>query len=335
MARSPRLTTAEASAGLPAWVKPQLTRLVTEPPSGDERAHEVKFDGYRMHARLDRAEIRLLTRTGLDWTGKYPAIAAALRTLSVRQADLDGELCGVRPDGLTSFALIQNAAERQGGADLVYFVFDLLHLDGLNLMPLPLAERKARLPILLEGREDAIRYSEHQIGRGPAFHREACALGLEGEVSKRLDAAYSPGDRGLWLKTKCLSREEFLVVGWTDPEGSRPFIGALLLGYYDPRGRLIYAGRVGSGMRADQLEDLLRRLQPLPTDRMPLDLAPPRSTRFGSPLVLSRVHSVRPELVVEVKYLTWTDDGLLRQVVYEGIREDKPAREVIRQQPPR
>jgi ATP-dependent DNA ligase len=121
--------------------------------------------------------------------------------------------------------------------------------------------------------------------------------------------------------------------GWTDPEGSRPFLGALLLGYYDAEGRLVYARRVGTGMRTDQLEDLLRRLQPLQIDKMPLDLAPPRSTRFGSPLVLSRVHWVRPELVVEVKYLSWTDDGLLRQVVYEGVREDKPAREVVRKRP--
>jgi ATP-dependent DNA ligase len=145
-----------------------------------------------------------------------------------------------------------------------------------------------------------------------------------------LDAGYSPGQRGLWLKTKCLNREEFVVVGWTDPEGSRPFIGALLLGYYGSDGRLVYAGRVGSGMRADQLADLWKRLQPLRTDKMPLDTAPPRATRFGSPLVLSRVHWVRPELVVEVTYLTWTDDGLLRQVVYEGLREDKPARDVTR-----
>jgi ATP-dependent DNA ligase len=180
-------------------------------------------------------------------------------------------------------------------------------------MPLPLADRKARLAVLLEQTDAAIRYSDHQIDLGPAFHRHACALGLEDVVSKRLDAAYSPGQR-LWLKTKCLNREEFVVVGWTDPEGSRPFIGALLLGYDDPDG---------------QLQDLLRRLQPLEIDRMPLDVAPPRSTRFGSPLVLSRVHWVRPKLVVEVKYLAWTDDGLLRQVVYERIREDKPAREVV------
>ena len=190
-------------------------------------------------------------------------------------------------------------------------------------MPLPLADRRDGLAVLLEGREDAIRFSEHQVGQGPEFHRHACKLGLEGIVSKRLDAPYTPGDRGLWLKTKCLNREEFVVIGWTDPEGSRPFIGALLLGYYDPAGRLIYAGRVGTGIRASQLEDLLRRLRPLQIDTMPLDVAPSRSTRFGSPLVLSRVHWVRPELVVEVKYLTWTEDGLLRQVVYRGVREEQ------------
>jgi ATP-dependent DNA ligase len=130
MARSARLTTAAATAELPAWIKPQLCQLVREAPSGDGWAHELKFDGYRMHARLDQGDVRLLTRTGLNWTGKYPAIATALGMIPARRAYLDGELCGVRPDGVTSFALIQNAAERRGGADLVYFVFDLLHLDG-------------------------------------------------------------------------------------------------------------------------------------------------------------------------------------------------------------
>ena len=200
-------------SNLPIWIKPQLCQLVKEAPNGDEWAHELKFDGYRMHGRLDRGDVGLLTRTGLDWTAKYPAIAAALRSFHVQEAYLDGELCGVRPDGLTSFALIQNAAERQGGADLVYFVFDLLYLDGQNLTHLPLAARKARLAALLDRGTDAIRYSDHQVGQGPAFHRHACALGLEGIVSKRLDAPYSPGQRGFWLKTKCLNREEFVVVG--------------------------------------------------------------------------------------------------------------------------
>jgi bifunctional non-homologous end joining protein LigD len=158
-------------------------------------------------------------------------------------------------------------------------------------------------------------------------------MSLEGIVSKSADSPYTPGNRGLWLKVKCLHREEFVVVGWTDPEGSRPWFGALLLGYYDPNGRLVYAGRAGTGIKQAELERLWRRLQPLATPEMPLEVPPHRSTRFGSPLVLRRVHWVRPVLVAEVKYLTWTGDNLLRQVVYEGLREDKPAAEVRRQVP--
>jgi bifunctional non-homologous end joining protein LigD len=156
---------------------------------------------------------------------------------------------------------------------------------------------------------------------------------VEGLVSKRTDAPYTPGNRGLWRKVKCLNRAEFVVVGWSEPEGRRPYLGSLLLGYYDPDGSLIYAGRVGSGIGNAELERLWRWLQPLATDRMPLNVAPPRGSRFGSPLVLNRVHWVRPELVAEVKFLAWTEDNLLRQVVYEGLREDKPAREVRREVP--
>jgi ATP-dependent DNA ligase len=152
-------------------------------------------------------------------------------------------------------------------------------------------------------------------------------------VSERAYTPYTLGNRGLWLKVKCLHREEFVVIGWTDPEGARPFLGAVLLGYYDPHGRLVFAGRVGSGISQTELERLWRRLQPLATDKMPLEVPPPRGSRFGSPLTLSRVHWVRPELVAEVKYLAWTGDNLLRQVVYEGLREDKPATEVRREMP--
>jgi bifunctional non-homologous end joining protein LigD len=173
------------------------------------------------------------------------------------------------------------------------------------------------------------------IIRSDAAGKQACAMSLEGIVSKRADAPYTPGNRGLWRKVKCLHREEFVVVGWTDPEGRRPYLGALLLAYYDPDGRLVYAGRAGTGINQSELERLWRRLQPLATDKMPLEVPPPRSSRFGSPLVLSRVHWVRPELVAEVKFLTWTEDNLLRQVVYEGLREDKPATEVRRPVPRR
>lgn len=286
-----------------------------------------------MMARLDHGAVKLLTRTGLDWTGKYPAIARAVAALGADQAYLDGELCGVGPDGITSFNLIQTAADVGSAGSLVFFLFDLLHLDGDNITARPLVSRKAMLAELLAAVRSPLHYSDHQIGRGPAFHAKACTMKLEGIVSKHVDAGYAPGNRGLWLKVKCLHREEFVVVGWTDPEGSRPFLGALLLGYYDPQERLIYAGRVGTGINMAELKRLRRRLQPLATATMPLDVPPPRSKRFGSPLVLSRVHWVRPELVTEVKFLAWTEDNLLRQVVYEGLREDKPARGVLREMP--
>ena len=318
---------------LPTWVKPQLCKLVKEPPQGPEWLHEIKYDGYRMHARLDHGSVQLLTRTGLDCTHKYPATAAALSVLPAKQAYLDGELCGVRRDGQTSFSLIQ-AASDSGNADaLVFFLFDLLYLDGEVLNAAPLRERKERLRHLLANAGTPLQYSDHQVGRGPEFYAKASELSLEGIISKRAEAPYSPGDRGLWVKVKCLNREEFVVVGWTDPEGARPWLGALLLAYYDPDGRLVYAGRVGTGIGLAELGRLWRRLQPLAISEMPLDKAPPRTNRFGSPLVLSRVHWVRPVLVVEVKYLTWTDDNLLRQVAYQGLREDKEPTEVRRDVP--
>jgi bifunctional non-homologous end joining protein LigD len=318
---------------MPEWIRPQLTELVDAAPDGRDWLHEIKFDGYRMHARLDRGAARLLTRTGLDWTHKYPAIADAVSSLGARQAYLDGELCGVGPDGITSFSMIQAASESGNAAALVFFLFDLLYLDGEDGSAQPLIERKARLAALLPHASSPLQYSDHQIGHVRAFHEKACAMSLEGIVSKRAEAPYAPGNRGLWVKVKCLHREEFVVVGWTDPEGSRPWLGALLLAYYDPQGRLVYAGRAGAGIKQAELERLWRRLQPLATSEMPLAVPPPRTTRFGSPLVLSRVHWVRPELVAEVKYLTWTGDSLLRQVVYEGLREDKPAAEVRRPVP--
>jgi bifunctional non-homologous end joining protein LigD len=318
-------------ASPPTWIKPQLAKLVENAPDGLDWLHEIKFDGYRMHARLDAGRAQILTRRGNDWTDKYPAIAKAVAELPAQNAYLDGELCGVLPDGRTAFNLIQNATDT-GEGSLVFFLFDLLHLDGENLMDLPLVERKARLASLLHGAPDSLRYNDHQIGHGPEFHRLACQRGLEGIVSKRAKGRYEP-DRRTWFKTKCLNREEFVVIGWSDPEGSRHRIGSLLLGYYTPEGKLIYAGRVGTGMPVAELERLWWRLQPLVVDKLPLAEPPPRGTRFGSPLVLSRVHWVRPEMVVDVSYVEWTPDGLLRHVVYLGEREDKLAAEVRRSRP--
>ena len=315
----------------PAWIKPELAALVKKVPDGPDWLHEMKLDGYRMHARLDAGRVNLLTRRGNDWTEKYPSIAGAIARLPAQSAYLDGELCGVLPDGRTAFNLIQNASDTGEGA-LVFFLFDLLFLDGESLLALPLVDRKARLASLLSSAPDGLQYNDHQIGQGDAFHRLACEHGLEGIVSKRARGRYEP-DRRSWLKTKCLNREEFIVVGWSDPEGSRHRLGSLLLGYYAPDGKLIYAGRAGTGMPHAELERLWHRLQPLVVHKMPLSEPPPRGSRFGSPLVLSRVHWVRPEVAVEVSYAEWTSDGLLRHVVYLGEREDKAASDVRRPRP--
>lgn len=315
---------------MPDFVPPQLTALAEKPPEGADWAHELKWDGYRIHTRLDRGEVRLLTRTGLDWTHRYPALANALRTLSITEAYLDGELCALSAEGLTSFSAMQAATDARASEQLVYVLFDLLFLDGQDLTGRPLRERKERLHRLLEDAHPSLQFSEHHEGSGATFFRHASKLGVEGIVSKRLDCPYRPGERGTWRKIKCLNREEFVVVGWTDPEGSRPHLGALLLAYHAPDGRLVYAGRAGTGLNTAQLRNVRDRLEPLAVGRMPLDVAPPRASRFGSPLVLSRVHWVQPKMVVEVIYLTWTDDNLLRHVVFEGVREDKSASDVIR-----
>jgi DNA ligase D-like protein (predicted ligase) len=317
------------SVPLPQFVAPQLSQLVEKQPSGPQWVHEIKLDGYRMAARIDNGRAQLLTRTGLDWTAKYPSAAEALASLNVKTAYLDGELCGVDEAGLPSFARIQAATDGGREVRLIYYAFDLLHLDGQDVSGLPLVERKGLLEPLVANKP-GLQFNGHDTGDGELILSHAGKLGFEGVVSKTIDAPYAPGNRGLWRKAKALNRQEFVVVGWSDPEGSRPYLGALLLGYYSDEGKLTYAGRVGTGMADKVLADLRRRLEPLSRKTSPLVVAPPRTTRFGSPLVLSRVHWVEPKLVAEITYLTWTADNLLRHTVYVGLREDKPAAEVKR-----
>ena len=312
------------------WIKPQLTRSVDEAPAGPDWLHEVKYDGYRMHARLVDGKAQLLTRTGLDWSSRYPFTIKALQALPVKAAYLDGELCAIGPDGIPAFSRLQAAMDEGRSEALVFMVFDLLFLDGKSTSGLPLLERKERLRKLLGNPAPGLRFADHIVGNGPRFREHACKAGVEGVISKRVDRPYLPGDRKLWVKSKCLNREEFVVVGWTDPGGHRSHFGALLLGYYTDDGRLIYAGRAGTGFNERELARLAGVLKPLETRQMPLAAPPPRENRFGSPLELSRVHWVRPEVVVEVTYLTWTEGGLLRAVSYQGQREDKLARQVVR-----
>ena len=240
----------------PKWIKPQLTRLVDEAPAGGGRLHEIKYDGYRMHARIDGRDIKLLTRTGLDWSHRYRRTIEALGSLKVKSAYLDGELCALNSKGVPVFSRLQAAMDEGRTDQLIFFAFDLLFLNGESTAPLPLIKRKELLQRLFKKEIGGLRYSEHVAGDGPSFRAQACKLGLEGAISKQADRPYAPGDRGIWVKSKCLNREEFVVVGCTDPEGGRPDIIGLLLGYYTEDIRLRYAGRAGTGMTGKELARL-------------------------------------------------------------------------------
>ena len=200
-----------------------------------------------MAARIDDGRVQLLTRTGLDWTAKYPGAVAALANVKAKSAYIDGELCGVDEAGMPSFAQTQAATDGERGVQTVFYAFDLLHLNGWDVSGLALLRRKELLEPLVSNKP-GLQFNGHAAGDGDVILKHAGQLGFEGVVSKTIDAPYAPGNRGLWRKAKALNRQEFVVVGWSDPEGSRPHLGALLLGYYADDGKLIYAGRVGTGM---------------------------------------------------------------------------------------
>ncbi len=319
---------APCRAALPARFEPQLAALVKTAPEGDAWLHEMKFDGYRIGCRIDGADVRLLTRSGQDWTAKLPEVAAAARRLRVRTALLDGEVAVVRPDGRTSFQALQQVFGGGPRAGLVYFVFDLLHRDGEDLTPRPLEERKRRLVAVVRrgGRAGVIRVADHVVGEGGRVFAEACRLGFEGIVSKRRADPYVPGRHGSWLKVKCVQRQEFVIGGFTDPEGSRAGIGALLVGVHDASRRLVFAGKVGTGFTQRVALDLRARLEALER----------RTSPFATPVEprLARVaHWVAPRLVAEVAFTEWTADGRIRHPSFQGLRADKPATDVVAERP--
>ena len=264
---------------LPRFIPPQLSQPVEKPPSGPQWLHEIKLDGFRMAARIDNGRVQLLTRTGLDWTDKYPSAIAALANVNVKAAYIDGELCGIDDAGLPSFSQTQAATDGERGARLVYYAFDLLHLNDWDVSNLPLIERKTLLEPLVANKL-GLQFNGHETGDGELILKHAGKLGFEGVVSKTIDAPYAPGNRGLWRKAKWLNRQEFAIVGWSDPEGTRPHLGALLLGYYTDDGKLIYAGRVGTGMPVKVLAELRRRLDPLYQDSLIMTDRPNRGWRW-------------------------------------------------------
>src|SRR5512138_2137429 len=309
---------------VPAY-RAQLALLVDSAPEGPKWIHETKYDGYRIGCAVERGRATLFSRRGKDWTQEFPEVAAAAARLPVRSALLDGEVAAVLPDGRTSFQALQNAFSG-GERRLVYFVFDLLHLDGEDLAPRPLLERKAALERLLGGSGGIVRYAPHVEGDGGAIFREACRLGLEGIVSKRRDEPYRPGRNATWVKTKCVKRQELVIGGFTDPEGAaRDAIGALLVGWYDG-GALRFAGKVGTGFTNAAARALHARLAPLASRECPFT---PRPAGWLG----KNAHWVRPELVCEVQFTEWTGDGKIRHPSFQGLREDKRAEEVVREVP--
>ena len=323
---SPAEVAGARPAALPRFVAPQLATLVARPPSGDAWLHEMKFDGYRILARLEQGRVTLLSRNGRDWTDQFPSVVDSVRGLPARAALLDGEVAVVTPDGRTSFQALQNYMRGGHRDGLVYMVFDLLHLDGQDLTGARLEDRKAALARLLGPRGEepgVLRYSDHVVGSGAEFFAEARRLGLEGAVSKRRDAPYRSTRGADWVKTKCLKRQEVVIGGFTDPEGARSGIGALLAGVHED-GRLVYVGKVGTGFTARTLRMLRARLHALERATSPF------ATR---PTGVVRPHWVEPRLVAEVAFGEWTEDGKMRHPSFQGLREDKPADQVVRERP--
>src|SRR5688572_4314044 len=304
---------------------PQLATLVQRPPAGREWWHEIKIDGYRIGCRIHKGQITLISRNGKDWTSHFPEVVEALQRLRLDDALLDGEVAALLPDGRSSFQALQNALHRTSGrATLVYFVFDLLRLEGESLETQPLSARKQRLAELLpKAPGGRIRLSEHIEGSGAGVLERACALGLEGIVSKRKDRPYHRGRTSEWVKAKCTQRQELVIGGFTDPSGTRAGLGALLIGYH-ANGEFVFAGKVGTGFTQKSAVELRRTLESLKRATSPFDVGPPR-------LIARHAHWVQPTLVCEVSFTEWTDDGVLRHPVFQGLRTDKAAAEVHRE----
>jgi len=313
---------------LPTSLAPRLAVLAGHPPQGDQWLHEIKFDGYRLLAFIEGGNVKLLTRNGLDWTGKFPDIAQSLAKLKVESAIVDGEVVVLDKSGRSDFQSLQGLLKDKAGAPPVYYAFDLLFSDGVDLRNRPLLERKQTLKDILERSRPGprINFSEHIRGDGQKVFQKACGMGLEGIISKRIDAPYVSGRVPTWLKSKCDNRQEFVIIGYTNPQGHRSGFGALLLGYHDERGRLVYAGRVGTGFDQPQLDDLHAQLQQIEQDEPPTDLAPPARERRAT-------HWVTPKLVAEVRFSGWTRDGVLRHPAFIALRTDKPASQIVREKP--
>ena len=315
---------ARRAAALPALISPALTTLVDQAPVGEQWLSEIKYDGYRMVARIERGKARLYSRNGKEWTDAFGSVADALAALPVKSAWIDGEVCALDAQGRTSFQALQNALATPGAA-LTFFAFDVVYRDGYDLRKVPLTQRKAILREIIGKGRDVVRLGPEVVGAGDEFFRKACALGLEGTVCKRIDSRYGDGLRTRdWVKVKCTKRQEMVIGGYTEPQGGRKGFGALLLGVNEG-GKLRYAGKVGTGFDANALDTIYPMLRKIERDT-PAFSNPPRGYQAKG------AHWVEPELVGEVAFTEWSADGALRHPSFQGLRPDKKAQEVRREE---
>jgi len=318
------------------FIEPMKAKLVDSPPTGDW-IYEIKFDGFRALALKDGGRVQLLSRNNKDFNVKFPEVADSVAGLEAKDAVLDGEIVALDIKGRSSFQLLQAFELGEKRPPIFYYVFDLLRLNGEDLMSLPLHERKALLEKLLKKTPGIIRYSASLGTDADKLLAEARDIGLEGLIGKRNDSRYEAGRRsGSWIKLKLRQEQEFVIGGYTNPEGARKHFGALLIGFYADR-QLKFCGKVGTGFNAALLKSLYAKFKTLARDDCPfVNLPEKRAGRFGAGVTkaeMGRCHWLQPKLVCQVKYSEWTRDEKLRQPVFLGLREDKAATDVVREQP--
>lgn len=321
-------------AELPAKIGPQLATLAAGIPSTGEWLYEIKFDGYRLMARIEKGKVALITRGGHDWAAKMPGLVGELVELGLNSAFLDGEIVVLGANGAPDFNALQNAFDRRKGAErIVYFVFDAPFFEGTDLREVPLKERRALLRDFFEERAlEHVRFSADFPADPASILKSACQMQLEGVIAKRADAPYVSRRSETWLKLKCKLRQEFVVCGYTDRTDNSAQIGSLLLGVHDDQGNLFPAGSVGTGWSGNEAAEFKRKLLPLAGDASPFDKGTSKPGRWSKRKVGSE-RWVKPVILAEVSFAEWTPDGQVRHASFIGLRDDKPAKAIVREQP--